>query len=36
MKVYTGTDIIEIERVKDSIENIGEKFIEEIYTKKEI
>lgn len=36
MKIYTGTDIIEIERVKDSIENIGEKFIEEIYTKKEI
>ena len=36
MKVYTGTDIIEIERVKNSIENIGKKFIEEIYTQKEI
>lgn len=36
MKIYTGTDIIEIERVKNSIENIGKKFIEEIYTQKEI
>lgn len=36
MKIYTGTDIIEIERVKNSIENIGRKFIEEIYTPKEI
>ena len=36
MKIYTGTDIIEIERVKNSIENIGKKFIEEIYTPKEI
>lgn len=36
MKIYTGTDIIEIERVKNSIESIGKKFIEEIYTQKEI
>lgn len=36
MKIYTGTDIIEIERVKNSIESIGKKFIEEIYTPKEI
>lgn len=36
MKIYTGTDIIEIERVKNSIENIGKRFIEEIYTQKEI
>lgn len=36
MKIYTGTDIIEIERVKNSIENMGKRFIEEIYTQKEI
>lgn len=36
MKISIGTDIIEISRVKDAIENIGNKFIEEIYTKKEI
>lgn len=36
MKIACGTDIIEIERVKKAIENIGEKFLETIYTKKEI
>ena len=36
MKILTGTDIIEIDRIKNSIENIGEKFIEEIFTPKEI
>ncbi len=36
MKVFTGTDIIEINRIKDSIENIGERFIREIFTKSEI
>ena len=36
MKISIGTDIIEISRVKDAIENIGNKFIEEIYTDKEI
>lgn len=36
MKISIGTDIIEINRVKDAIENIGNKFIEEIYTEKEI
>ena len=36
MKIACGTDIIEIERVKKSIDNIGEKFLEEIYTKSEI
>lgn len=36
MKIACGTDIIEIERVRKSIENIGEKFLEEIYTKNEI
>lgn len=36
MKISCGTDIIEIDRVKSSIENIGEKFLNTIYTKKEI
>lgn len=36
MKILTGTDIIEIERIKDSIENIGNRFIREIFTEKEI
>ena len=36
MKITCGTDIIESERVKESIENLGEKFLERVYTKKEI
>ena len=36
MKITCGTDIIELERVKESIENLGEKFLERVYTKKEI
>lgn len=36
MKIYCGTDIIEIERIKKSIEEIGDKFLEKIYTEKEI
>lgn len=36
MKILTGTDIIEIERIKESIENLENKFIKEIYTEKEI
>lgn len=36
MKVYTGTDIIEIERVKFSIEDTEGKFSERVYTEKEI
>ena len=36
MKIYCGTDIIEIERMKQSIESMGNKFLEKIYTKKEI
>lgn len=36
MKVSCGTDIIEIQRVKASIENIGKRFLETIYTEKEI
>ena len=36
MKVTCGTDIIEIERVKESIEKLGTKFLERVFTKKEI
>ena len=36
MKVKCGTDIIEIYRIKENIENLGEKFLNRIYTKKEI
>ena len=36
MKITCVTDIIEIERVKESIENVGTKFIERVYTEKEI
>ena len=36
MKVLTGTDIIEIDRIKNSIENLEERFIREIFTEKEI
>lgn len=36
MKVTCGTDIIEISRIKRSIEEIGDKFINKIFTEKEI
>ena len=36
MRISTGTDIIEIERIQESIDTLGEKFLEKIYTKKEI
>lgn len=36
MKIACGTDIVEIERIKESIENIGEKFLNKVYTKQEI
>lgn len=36
MKISCGTDIIEISRIKSSIENIGDKFLTKIYTEKEI
>lgn len=36
MKISCGTDIIEINRIKESIENIGERFLERVYTKREI
>ena len=36
MKIRTGIDIIEIERVKQSIEETDGKFCERVYTEKEI
>lgn len=36
MNITCGTDIIEIERVKERIENIGEKFLKRVFTDKEI
>ena len=36
MNITCGNDIIEIERVKESIENIGEKFLKRVFTDKEI
>ncbi len=36
MKVKCGIDIIEIERIKDSIDNLGDAFINKIFTKNEI
>ena len=34
--VSCGTDIIKIERVKDSIERVGETFLKRVYTDEEI
>ena len=36
MRILTGTDIIEISRIKKSIEDLGESFINRIYTPEEI
>ena len=36
MNISCGTDIIEIDRIKESIEELQDKFINKIYTKKEI
>ena len=36
MKIRTGVDIIEIDRIKQSIEETDGKFCERVYTKKEI
>ena len=36
MKVKCGVDIIEINRIKDSIEKLGDTFLKKVYTKKEI
>ncbi len=36
MKITTGIDIIEVERIKNAIEELGETFLNRIYTDKEI
>ena len=36
MKIKCGVDIIEINRIKDSIEKLGDTFLKKVYTKKEI
>ena len=36
MKIKCGTDIIEIDRIKDTIDEMGEKFLNRIFTKEEI
>ena len=36
MGVYCGTDIIEVERIKKAIEELENKFLNEVYTEKEI
>lgn len=36
MNIGCGIDIIEIDRIKECIENIGEKFIKKVFTDKEI
>ena len=36
MKITTGIDIIEVERIRDGIENLKESFLHRIYTEKEI
>lgn len=36
MNILTGTDIIEINRIKESIETLGDSFKNKIYTEKEI
>ena len=36
MKIKCGTDIVEIERIKESIEKLGDKFLNKVYTEEEI
>ena len=36
MKITCGTDIIEIKRIRESIETIGEKFLQRVFTENEI
>lgn len=36
MKIKCGTDIVEIERIKESIEKLGDKFLNKVYTDEEI
>ena len=36
MKINCGTDIIEVKRVQDAIESLGDKFLKKVFTSKEI
>ena len=36
MKITTGIDIIEVERIKEAIDDMGNSFLNRIYTEKEI
>ena len=36
MQITCGTDIIEIDRIQKSIEEMGERFLERVYTPQEI
>lgn len=36
MKIKCGVDIIEISRVRDSIETLGDSFLNKVFTQKEI
>ena len=36
MKILCGIDIIEVERIQETIESLGETFLNKVYTKKEI
>ncbi len=36
MKISCGTDVIEIERIQRSIENLGDKFLQTIFSEEEI
>jgi len=36
VRVKTGIDIIEVDRIKSSIEKLGEKFLKRVFTEEEI
>ena len=36
MKIKCGTDIIEIDRIKESIESLGNRFLQKVFTEREI
>ena len=36
MKIVNGTDIVEVDRIKEDIEKYGSKFLNRIFTKNEI
>lgn len=36
MQIKVGTDIIEVSRIQESIENLGQSFLNKIYTEEEI